>query len=132
MSLRANSKNKAVPLKSKKVPVDDLLGKPKKVRAPKAKKVKAKKVKADIDDLLGVAKKEYKPLPEPKAPLAKGIFALREQKGQNLGRTCLNPDCKAVLKHKRGRPAVICPKHECYRFYRNAYRLEYDKVRGAA
>lgn len=106
----------------KKLKVDDLLGPAKKTR-------KAKKNKTKVDDLLGHRK--YEPLPVPKKPEPDGIFAARETKGRNLGRTCLNPDCKKELKSKKGRPPVICGKHECFRFYRNAYRKDYDKVRAA-
>lgn len=102
---------------NKKLKVDDLLG-------PKKRKPAKKKV----DDLLGT--KKYEPLKPPKDADPHGIFALREAKGKNLGRTCLI--CKVELKHKRGRPPVICKKHECFRAYKNSYRLDYDKVRGAA
>jgi hypothetical protein len=80
-----------------------------------------------VDDLLGPRK--YQPLKPPKNPEPGGIFAAREEKGKNLGRTCLI--CKAELKHKRGRPPVICRKPKCFREYRNLYRHDYDKVRGS-
>jgi hypothetical protein len=112
-----------------KTGIDDLLGGPN-----------------TIDDLLGPSptptrrtrrrakpadngKRKYQPLPPPKVPQAGGIFALKESKGRNLGRTCLI--CKEELKQKGGRPAIICKKSKCFRAYRNAYRLEYDKARPA-
>jgi hypothetical protein len=116
-----------------KLKVDDLLGPAKKKRFTK---------KPVVDDLLGPAPKKlkktkavkatrkYEPLPAPKEPAPDGIFALREKKGKNLGRTCLI--CKDELKHSgRGRPPVICKKKSCFRAYRNAYRHDYDKVRAA-
>jgi hypothetical protein len=105
--------------------VDDLLGPvspPAKVRKPR--RMNGKKV----DDLLG--KRKYQPLKAPKTPEPGGIFAAREAKGRNLGKTCLI--CKVELKHKRGRPPVICGKPKCFRAYRNLYRHDYDRVRGAA
>jgi hypothetical protein len=110
--------------------VNDLLGPSKKT---------TKKPKVDIDDLLGNPAKTYKasgglrsyiPLDRPKNPSPDGIFALKDAKGQNLGRTCLF--CKVELKHKGGRRPIICKKAECYRQYRNAYRRDYDASRSAA
>jgi hypothetical protein len=116
--------------------VDDLLGPtPRQV----IQKYEAKAAKVELDDLLGKAKKKkapkkvsarkYRPLEAPKVPAPGGIFAAREEKGKNLGRTCLI--CKVELKHKRGRPPVICRKATCFRAYRNLYRHDYDKVRAA-
>lgn len=80
-----------------------------------------------LDDMLGPAKrKKYQRLPKPRTPLADGIFAVREKKGQNLGRTCMF--CNDKLKFKKGRPPVICEKKSCFRKYRNAYRAEYDRA----
>lgn len=95
--------------------LDDLLG-----PAPKKARVRVRK---------STGKRDYKPLPPPKEFLPEGIFALKESKGKNLGRTCLNPACKKELRHSKGRPPILCGKEACYRFYRNAYRKEYDRVR---
>jgi hypothetical protein len=99
----------------------------------------------NIDDLLGPAptprpgdlgappptrkkngKRKYEPL-KVKNPAPNGIFAAREKKGKNLGRTCLIDGVE--LKHKGGRPPVICRKKSCFRAYRNLYRHDYDRVR---
>jgi hypothetical protein len=101
------------------VDIDDLLGPAVTPRTRRTHKMNK------VNDLLG--KRKYEPLKAPKTPAPGGIFALREEKGRNLGRTCLI--CKVELKHKRGRPPVICGKKACFRAYRNAYRLDYDKVR---
>src|SRR5713226_8809720 len=104
--------------------VDDLLG-----PAPrKTRKVNSKKV----DDLLGPirradGKRKYEALKPPENPEAGGIFARRKAKGRNLGRTCLI--CNVELRHKRGRPPVVCRKAACFREYRNLYRRDYYRVR---
>lgn len=100
--------------------LDDLLGYASPPAPKKAKRVRKRSV---------VGVRAYKPLPTPKEALAGGIFDLKETKGRNLGRTCLNPDCKKELRHSKGRPPILCGKKACYRFYRNAYRKEYDRVR---
>jgi hypothetical protein len=111
----------------------DLLGaKPKKDGRLPTKTPK----KAKVNDLLGPKprskKRAWVPLEPPKAPVDGGLFALREEKGKNVGRTCINPACKAPLTHAgRGRPPLQCGKAECFRFYRNAYRKDYDAVRAA-
>lgn len=102
---------------TRKPAVDDLLG-----PAPKKRKVRKARKAATV--------RKYEPLKAPKAPRPNGIFALREAKGRNLGRTCLI--CKTELKHKAGRPPIICGKATCFRAYRNAYRADYDAARGAA
>lgn len=131
------------PKTSKKFDLDDMLGllestKPKKVKAPKS----SKKSNAKVDDILGPAPKKvkaakakkapamtYTPLPPPPVAAAGGIWALREKKGKNLGRTCLI--CNDVLKSRGGRPPVICEKKTCFRGYRNAYRKDYDAARAS-
>jgi hypothetical protein len=106
--------------------IDDLLGPATPLPAQPPKKVRKPRSSKKLDDLIG--KRKYVPLKPPKAPEPGGIFALRESKGRNLGRTCLI--CKTELKSSgRGRPAVICRKKACFRAYRNAYRKDYDKVR---
>lgn len=111
--------------------IDDLLGPaptPRKTRQPR-------KANGKVDDLLGptprkarrAGKRKYVPLEVPETPVAGGIFARRESKGKNLGRTCLI--CNEEMKHKRGRPPVICRKKSCFRSYRNLYRHDYDRVR---
>jgi hypothetical protein len=109
--------------------VDDLLGTPAKTKKPKEK----------LDDLLGKTPRKkrtlakprtYDSLPVPKDPVPEGLFAAKEEKGKNLGRTCLCPTCKAPLKTGgRGRPPILCGKKDCFRWYRNAYRRDYDKAR---
>lgn len=119
--------------------LDDILG-PKK-RKHNAKKVKAlddilgpapkkrKKTKTGLDDILGPARRKrltYRQMAPPKTPKPGGIWALREAKGKNLGRTCII--CKEPLKSKGGRPPVQCGKKACFRAFRNAYRKDYDAV----
>jgi hypothetical protein len=109
--------------------IDDLLGPaptPAVQPPPKPRKKRnGAKAKAAVDDLLG--RRKYRPFSKPKNPRSDGIFVLREEKGKNLGRTCLI--CKVELKHRRGRPPIICRKKTCFRAYRNAYRHDYDEVR---
>lgn len=111
--------------------IDDLLGP---VRTPAPRRVR--KPNGKVDDLLGPTprkahrangKRKYVPLEVPEIPVPGGIFARRESKGKNLGRTCLI--CNEEMKHKRGRPPVICRKKSCFRSYRNLYRHDYDRTR---
>lgn len=106
--------------------IDDLLGPAPSPQAPvKARRRRKARASKKVDDLLG--KRKYTPLATPRAPAANGIFARREEKGKNLGRTCLIDNVE--LKHKKGRPPVICRKKSCFRAYRNLYRHDYDKAR---
>lgn len=109
--------------------VDDLLG----PAAPQAAPPKKRARKPKVEDLLGPARKagvrKYEPLKAPRAPAPGGIFAAREAKGKNLGKTCLI--CTVDLKPKRGRPPVICRKDACFRAYRNLYRHDYDRLRAS-
>jgi hypothetical protein len=115
--------------------LDDLLGPESSVNEMAKTPVK----KSNVNDLLGAPKRakkpsaasRYAPLPVPKEKVEGGLFALREEKGRNVGRTCINPDCKAPLTHSgRGRPPIQCGRKACFRFYRNSYRKDYDAVRG--
>lgn len=97
---------------------------------------KTKKPKADnLDDLFGTPKKSastYQKMEKPKTPHPDGIWTLREnaEKEGTLEVNCLNPACAVELKQGKRRPRVICRKPACFKAYRAAYRLDYDKTRG--
>lgn len=88
------------------------------------KKAKTKKSKAK--------KRAYRPLEKPKALNPEGLFALKAKatRAKTLGIKCLMDG--VTLKHKAGRPPIICQKDKCFRAYRNAYRRDYDPAHAAA
>lgn len=135
MSAKKTPKKSAPKKQKTKTDIDDILG------APKKAKRSAKKTKPpeDISDILGSVGRQmaetgftFNQLQPPKTEKSVrkgGIWERRMEKGKNLGRTCLV--CNDPLKASGGRPRVICTKKECFRRYRNMYRLDYDATQKA-
>lgn len=88
-----------------------------------------------LDDILGESRKprrrraagKHEKMKRPAKPVEGGIWQLRDkaEKAGTLGKKCLIDG--VALKKSRNGQRVICGKYECFRAYRNAYRLEYDR-----
>lgn len=107
--------------------LDDLFKPTKKTRKPR------KKSNDNLDDLFGALPKKsktYEKMKKPRTPHPDGIWTLRQkaEEAGTLGVKCLIDNVQ--LKPGKRRPPIICRKPACYKGYRIAYRLDYDKAKG--